>query len=361
VAAMANNWAIVVGINQYKFLPQAPLKFAVADALAMRSFLCEEAGFKPDQVLLCGDGGEEFSRDSTRSTLRDILLHQIQRAQKADNLWFFFSGHGIDDHLMPMDGNSRDVKDTAISIHFVTDCLRKCKTKNIVMILDMCRNESRDVGRKNVPSIETEIRDLVKQRDGQQGIITLFSCSHGESSYEIADLKQGAFTYALLEGLRTHSILKDLARHLEQRVPELHQSSGKNRKQVPLLIPEPDWKLNDPILSHYATAVDVVQLKEMAIDAECDGDFDRALQLWEQVNLLATKLDDRRRALNKVQDLMSRVNLVVKPIVPEVQTTSEVPLTKGDLGGSVTAMEPIDRAFNEYCRTHREDYDSAEN
>ena len=317
---MANNWAIVVGINQYKFLPQAPLKFAAADALAMRSFLCEEAGFKPNQVLLCGDGGEEFSRDATRSTLRDILLHDVQKAQKADNLWFFFSGHGIDDHLMPIDGNSRDVKDTAISIHFVTDCLRKCKTKNIVMILDMCRNESRDVGRKNVASIETEIRDLVKQRDGQQGIITLFSCSHGESSYEIADLKQGAFTYALLEGLRSHSILKDLARHLEKRVPELHQLSRKNRKQVPLLIPEPDWKLNDPILSHYATAVDVVQLKEMALDAECDGDFDRALQLWEQVNLLATKPDDRRRALNKVRDLIGRV----KPIDHETVDYSKL-------------------------------------
>ena len=86
MVAMANNWAIVVGINQYKFLPQAPLKFAATDALAMRSFLCEEAGFKPNQVLLCGDGGEEFSRDATRSTLRDILLHDVQKAQKADNL-----------------------------------------------------------------------------------------------------------------------------------------------------------------------------------------------------------------------------------------------------------------------------------
>jgi hypothetical protein len=336
---MANNWAIVVGINQYKFLPKAPLKFAVADALAMQSFLCQEAGFDPKHVFLCGDGGEEFSWEATRATLRDILLHTIQKARGADNLWFFFSGHGIDDHLMPIDGNSRDVKDTAISIHFVTDCLRQCKAKNVVMILDMCRNESRDVGRKNVPSIETGIRDLVRQREGQQGIITLFSCSHGESSYEMPDLQQGAFTYAFLEGLKSHSILKDLARHLEKRVPELHQLSGKNRKQVPLLIPEPDWKLNDPILSDYMTAVDVAQLKEMAIDAECDGELDRALQLWEQVTLLATKPDDRRRALNKVQSLMSHLSSVTKPIV---SPTSEVPLSKGDLGGSDTEVEPID-------------------
>ena len=85
---MANNWAIVVGINQYNFLPDATLKFAVADALAMRSFLCEEAGFKSENVLFCGDGTTE----ATRPMLRDILLHQIARARGADNLWFFFSG-----------------------------------------------------------------------------------------------------------------------------------------------------------------------------------------------------------------------------------------------------------------------------
>lgn len=38
---MANNWAIVVGVNKYDFLPEASLKFAVADALAMKSFLAD--------------------------------------------------------------------------------------------------------------------------------------------------------------------------------------------------------------------------------------------------------------------------------------------------------------------------------
>lgn len=137
---MANNWAIVAGVNDYDFLPVAPLKFAVADALAMRSFLCDEVGFKSDQVLFCGDG-TEGSKRATISVLRDILLHQIQRAKNADNLWFFFSGHGIAEHLMPIDGSPKDLKGTAISIHFVTGCLRNCNAKNIVLVLDMCRSE----------------------------------------------------------------------------------------------------------------------------------------------------------------------------------------------------------------------------
>jgi hypothetical protein len=92
--------------------------------------------------------------------------------------------------------------------------------------------------------------------------------------------------------------------------------------------------------------LNISKLKDMAIDAECDGDFDRALQLWEQVNLSATKPDDRRRSLNKVRDLMSRVNPVVKPIVPEVQTTSEVPRSPLKSGswsveGAVIDLQPF--------------------
>ncbi len=65
---MANNWAIVVGINTYKFLPKASLKFAEQNALAIRQFLCEEAGFAAEQVLRCGDGAEA-SREATRAVL----------------------------------------------------------------------------------------------------------------------------------------------------------------------------------------------------------------------------------------------------------------------------------------------------
>jgi uncharacterized caspase-like protein len=139
--------------------------------------------------------------------LRDILLNKLQHAQNADNLWFFFSGHGMaggdrQDYLMTIDGNPNDLDDTAIPIHFVTDRLRACNAKNIVLVLDMCRNESREVGRKSVESVETSLRQLVRDREGQQGIITLFSCGRGQSSYEIESLGQGAFTHALLEGLR---------------------------------------------------------------------------------------------------------------------------------------------------------------
>jgi Caspase domain len=319
---MANNWAIVVGINTYKFLPKASLKFAEQDALAMRQFLCEEAGFAADQVLLCGDGAAA-NREATRAELRQILLNELHRAQKADNLWFFFSGHGLrdqQDYLMPIDGNPHDLHDTAIPIHFVVDQLRACEAKNIVLILDMCRDERPETERKAVESVEA-LRRLVQDREGQQGIITLFSCGWGESSYELTELGQGAFTYALLEGLRRQRILRDLETYLARRVPELHRSAGRaKRKQVPLVIPEPGWKYEKPILGHYTPAVDVGQLKDMAIDAESDEEIEKAIQLWKQVSLLADNQDDRRRALHRISMLGKRSHpfrVENKPLPPK--------------------------------------------
>jgi GUN4-like/Caspase domain len=261
--AAANNWAIVVGVNDYDFLPEAPLRFAVKDALAMKAFLCEEAGFPEKQVLLCGDGSAG-TRKATRPILRDILRREIQHAKDADNLWFFFSGHGLGEHLMTIDGNPNDLPDTAISIHFVTERLRACKAKNIVLVLDMCRNEHHDVGQKTAVSVADSLKKLVQDREGQQGIITLFSCRQGEISYEIASLKQGAFTHALLEGLKTQTILKELETYLVQRVPELNSANGKTQKQVPLVIPEPGWKYEQPILSHYApVGIDYGKLRNL--------------------------------------------------------------------------------------------------
>ena len=58
---MSNSWTIVVGINNYDFLPNASLKFAALNALAVQEFLCKEAGFETKKVLLCGNASEEQS------------------------------------------------------------------------------------------------------------------------------------------------------------------------------------------------------------------------------------------------------------------------------------------------------------
>jgi hypothetical protein len=128
--------------------------------------------------------------------------------------------------------------------------------------LDMCRTENRDSERKNVEL----------QRERQQGMITIYSCDRGQSSYEISDFKQGAFTHALLEGLRTKTTLRDLAMYLESRVPALHTSVGKaDRRQTPRVIPDPGWKFDKSVLFPYIVQTDLAELQGRTIELRYDA------------------------------------------------------------------------------------------
>ncbi|PSB41561.1 peptidase C14 [filamentous cyanobacterium Phorm 6] len=231
---MSNNWAIAIGINYYEHLHESKhLKYAVRDADSVKNFLCNQAGFCPDNVVLCSDNSEpigkrkEIPTHPNRSNLRRLLRDEIVRAKGADNLWLFFSGHGMlgrdnHDYLMPRDGYYRDLEGTAISIDFVIRCLMECQSKNVVLALDMCRNEDVD-GSKGVGDLGTNTAKLAKQ----QGIITIFSCHQGERSYEIPELQQGAFTHALLEGLTNHKTPRSLEQYLQQRLPQLNREYRK--------------------------------------------------------------------------------------------------------------------------------------
>ena len=216
----------------------------------------------------------------------------------------------------------------------------------------MCRSESRDADGKTVESIESSLRELVKQRDGQQGIITLFSCGRGESSYEVKELGHGAFTYALLEGLRKTTIVKDIEQHLALRVPELHRihASEKRRKQVPLVIPEPGWKYHEPILSSHATEADVARLKEMAKDAELEEEFEEAKRLLLQVvefSEVKSQRSEALAALDRIEKKLSRrttmsdaVPVQVSP-PPAVLSIPKPPAPKS-VTSQPTAQHPLD-------------------
>ena len=138
------NWAIAIGINYYEHLSKDKhLKCAVQDAKAVQEFLCEKAEFSANNTLLCFDDSQPLGHILTRPTrtnLRRILLEEVRQADGADNFCFFFAGHGIcknnHDYLLPCDGYPYDLE-TAISIQFVIECLRDCKAKNIILILDM--------------------------------------------------------------------------------------------------------------------------------------------------------------------------------------------------------------------------------
>ncbi|MBD2339844.1 SUMF1/EgtB/PvdO family nonheme iron enzyme [Calothrix sp. FACHB-156] len=316
---MAKNWAVAIGINQYNNLQH--LNYAKLDAEAMRDWFGKEARF--DQVFLFTDDSPPIPTNPpiptqpTYGNLRRFLRANFEKPllEPGDNLWFFFAGHGCReadrDYLMLIDSDPGDVEHTAIPVEFVTQRLRRSGADNVVLFLDACRDE----GSRRGVGIGEE----------HQGVVTFYSCSPSQKSYEIEQLQHGSFTQALLEGLRIAgegncATVERLDRYLKTRVPAINQIHRKI-PQNPYTIAEPATKLHLILLPDYATLNDINQLKLDAFQAEIIGDWELARQLWLRVNVAARGSD--MQVIDAFIRIANKQGVSSPPSTPEPVTSSK--------------------------------------
>lgn len=332
---MSENWAICIGINRYDNL--RPLEYAQQDAQAMCDFFSTTAHFSRVYYLaeeappLPSDFGSPLqSRPTFGNLMRFLRVRFEQRfLRPSDNLWFFFAGHGRrerdQDYLLPIDADPGNVEETGISVHHIAERLKRSGADNVVLLLDACRNEGARDG---------EGLGL----DRQQGAVTVCSCSPSEFSYEIAELRHGAFTYGLLEGLRMEgqqncATVERLDNYLKFAVPDLCRKYGKPR-QTPSTFVEPLAKRHFILLPALALPEDLEPLKLEALEAEANGNFAEAEQLWWRINAVAPADAQTREGIRRVtlkrepdsgdnrgvtgspQQIASRGNAVTLPKIP---------------------------------------------
>ncbi|MCG8367433.1 MAG: SUMF1/EgtB/PvdO family nonheme iron enzyme [Pseudanabaenales cyanobacterium] len=326
---MSRNWAITIGVNRYHNQPA--LNYAQRDAEAVRDFFqteinCEQVyHFSDDSPPIEMDSGPPITSQPTYRTLSQFLQSRFEDAflQAGDNFWFFFAGHGCcyknQGYLMPTDANPDNVEGTAISINSVTERLRRCGADNVVMLIDASRNQACQAG-------------LSIGGETQAGVITFFSCSPNQVSYEIDSLRQGAFTNVLLQGLRLQgaencATAERLYQYLRYHLPQLNQHYGKP-PQTPHVVVESLAQSHLILLPHQATFSDVATLKKDAFSAEAQSDWQLAQQLW--IRVLAVSPADPE-AIGGIERLAqscpdSRAAVPLGPPKPKPQPMSSEPV-----------------------------------
>ena len=234
---MANQWALLIGINQYTALP--PLMYAQADAVGLRNFLVDEVGMPIDRCVLLSDLSaaiEPYAHYPTAETLRSQLTTLCDtQVQPGDTLWVFFSGYGMQsggqDYLLPLDGDPTQLEETALSATWLLNTLQAAKTDDIVLALDMNRSQGA-LGRQNLGQ---QTAALAKDF----GIPLLLACQPQQASHETMAVRHGLFAQALLEGMRYHGCVtvSQLAAYVGDRVPELSQHHWRPPQNPVAVIP----------------------------------------------------------------------------------------------------------------------------
>jgi len=244
------RWGLVIGVDRYADTQITTLGGSSNDARSIADALVRYAGFPKDQVILLSSD-QPAERQPTRGNILRRLSN-LASVIPADGLLFLsFAGHGMERSnqafLLPSDAQvSNDVdllEQTAINVAQIKDRIRRTGVKQVVLVLDACRNDP--VGRASAdnPLTANYVKGFnfdVHNRE-VTAFATLYATAVGERAYEYTEKRQGYFTWELVEGLKGAAAndkgeitLSALLTYVQDRVPK-HVSAdlGSGKEQRP--------------------------------------------------------------------------------------------------------------------------------
>lgn len=304
------RFALVIGVDKYADTQITTLGGSANDARLLADTLVRHAGFPADQVILLSSD-QPAERQPTRGNILRRLSN-LSAVVPADGLLLFaFAGHGMERggqaFLLPSDAQlSNDVnllEQTAVNVTHIKQWVQKTGVKQVLLVLDACRNDPS--GRANVdnPLTEAYTRGFnfdVRNRE-VTAFATIYATSLGHRAYEFREKRHGYFTLALVEGLKGAAAndkgevtLSKLVSYLEERVPkQVLIDLGKGNEQKPYAVIE-GYKANDLVIATTsaapAPAVDFTKTAEPADAASNSAlrDIDNSAQPASAAKLAGT-------------------------------------------------------------------------
>lgn len=220
-------WVLAVGVSRYAD-PRLNLAFAEDDARAVAQVLRDqERGSLYTAIRTKVLTNEEVTRESVLRTLDGFL----ERAAANDVVTIFMAGHGVQDrvtrsyYFLPYAANTSNLVTAGLRMSDFDEMVRAVRrnVRAVVLMLDTCHAGALSAGG------DVAAEELVGRLSAGEGFYLLAATKPGEESREQPELRHGAFTYALLEGLRgagdaDHDgllSLSDLFGYVARRVPLL--------------------------------------------------------------------------------------------------------------------------------------------
>ena len=232
VSRAPQTWAIVIGISNYPHLP--PLNYTDDDAYRFSAFLQSPEGgsIRDSNIRMLIDEG------ASKASIIQLIHKTVQKVGTNDQLIFFFSGHGFEDALAPIDLNGDYNK---LFHKEVVNLINSNLAQKRLCILDACfaGGMSDEVKYKNSEQEKLQTEAYLKQFKAHQKTAFIFSSKAKESSIEQKGLRQGVFSHFLLKGLKGEA---DFDKNGTVTVEEISQyvkvevKTYTNNYQTPIVI-----------------------------------------------------------------------------------------------------------------------------
>lgn len=243
-SAYNNTYAIVIGVADYLSFAKddGDLNYTVDDAISFVNFLKSKKGgsVPASHIVLLTDAL------ATKANIQSKAKALFSQAQKEDRIIFYFSGHGGKGYFLPYDVTMDG--DNLLYFNEVKAIFRTAKCKTKLLFADACFSGGmkESIGKK-LP-LKKNHQDGVKAASNMN-IAVMMSCQGDETSIETGALRQGLFTYYLIEGLggmansdgNKYITIQELFYYVFHKVQDAAAKRG--HKQTPELFGKFDLRL----------------------------------------------------------------------------------------------------------------------
>lgn len=236
-----NDYALIVGVEQYADLPAAT--YAEADAESAKDFVRALGVPERNVVTLTGS---RATRSGLAKQLEGWLANNVN---ENSTVYFYYSGHGAPDprsgdaYLVPIDGDPQYLDQTAYPLKRLYDKLNTLNAKRVVVMLDSCFSGAggRSVLAKGSRPLVSKVEIGAMATNVK---ISVLAAAGGDQISGTSDeYGHGLFTYYLLSGLNGVAkdaagdvTLKSLYGYLRPKV--MDEAKRANREQTPQLLCE---------------------------------------------------------------------------------------------------------------------------
>ena len=244
-AASGSVYALVVGVDDYRDPRIADLRYAEADARAVKEALTHpQYGVVPAENLVLLTGAEATYRNISRA-LEEKLVRRATRPE--DMVFFYFAGHGAEGphlsrgaayYLVPQDAEADNLMSTAIDKGRLQFLWGAVAARRKIFITDACHSG----GMQNMKVLSAQGLETV------EGFITLAAARADQLSWELPRLGHGIFTYSLTGGLMGGAekgndglvSIGELGEYLRQQMNTLAAEAGAEQTPVIEVAPGAD-------------------------------------------------------------------------------------------------------------------------
>jgi len=218
-----NKYAVIVGCADYQ-KTGLDLRYSDDDAYRFYAYLksCEGGALPDEHIAVLVD--EAANKENIINTMNNIF----SKATPNDMLIFYFSGHGTEGGFCPTDVT--DQYNSLLLHSEIKAIFKKYPAKYKVCFADACFSGGIYQGAPAASS--------TPQASTETSVVIMMSSLYSETSQENPKIRQGAFTYYLLKGLKGSADRnKDKIVTLEELFPYVKANviNFTNNKQTPFI------------------------------------------------------------------------------------------------------------------------------